>query len=511
MTNTENNKRIAKNTAMLYFRMLITMAVSLYTSRIVLNTLGVEDFGIYNVVGGFVTMFAFLNSAMSSATQRFLTVELGRKDFMQLKNVFSMSVSIHFLIAGIILIFSETVGLWFVNSQLVIPIERLEAANWVYQFSIMALLVSIVSVPYNAIVIAHERMNVYAWVSIVEVALKLLIVFMLQWMGFDKLKLYAVLMFSVALIIRIVYGIYCRINFTESRFSLHWNKPLFKTLISFASWNLWGNIAAVLFNQGINILLNIFFGPAINAARAIAYHVRSAVDGFVQNFQTALRPQIIKSYADDDLIYMHQLVFQGAKYSFFLLFILSLPILLETRAILTIWLKIVPEYSVVFTRLVIINILIDCVSGTLMTAAQASGKIKLYQGVVGGILLLNLPVSYLFLKFGFSPEVALYVSIGISIVALFARLKILSPLVNLNISEYMNAVVFRIIPVVLFAVIPPVIVYLSFEENFLRLLLTGISSIMSVLIAIYFIGLAKIEQEFMNRKIKQLIKKEKSR
>jgi O-antigen/teichoic acid export membrane protein len=507
MTNTENNKRIAKNTAMLYFRMLIIMAVSLYTSRIILNTLGVEDFGIYNVVGGFVVMFGFLNSAMSSATQRFLTIELGRKDYGQLKNVFSLSVSIHFMIAGLILILSETVGLWFVNSQLTIPYERLSAANWVYQFSIMALLVSIVSVPYNAIIIAHERMNVFAWISIVEVALKLLIVFMLQWFGYDKLKLYAVLVFSVSLIIRVVYGVYCRMSFSESKFSFHWDKSLFKTLISFASWNLWGNLAAVLFNQGINVLLNIFFGPVVNAARAIAYQVRSAVDGFVQNFQTALRPQIIKSYASKDLVYMHQLIFQGAKYSFYLLFILSLPILLETKIILNLWLKTVPDYTVIFTRLVIINILIDSVSGTLMTAANASGKIKLYQGVVGGLLLLNLPVSYLFLKRGFTPEVTLYVSITISMVALYARLKILRPLVNLSISEYLNAVVLRIIPVVVVACIPPAFVYLSLEENFIRLLLTGITSIVSVLITIYYIGLGKTEQQFMNSKIKQLLKK----
>ena len=506
----ENNKRIAKNTAMLYIRMLLTMAVSLYTSRIVLNTLGVEDFGIYNVVGGFVTMFGFLNSAMASATQRFLSFEIGKKDYRQLRNVFSMSVNIHFIIAFVIFVFAETVGLWFLNTQLTIPPERMLAAKWVYQFSILSLMVNMVSVPYNAIIIAHERMNVFAWVSIAEVSLKLLIVFMLQWFGFDKLKLYAVLMFAVALIIRLIYGVYCNQKFKESKFRYYWDKPLFKTLMSYAGWNLWGNAASVIMDQGVNILINIFFGPVVNAARGITYQVRGAMNQFVINFQMAMNPQIIKSYAADDLKYMHQLIFQGAKYSFFLLFALSLPVLFETQFILKLWLKIVPEYTVIFTRLVIINILIDSVSGPLMTAAQASGKIKLYQSVVGGLLILNLPISYLFLKLGFSPEVTLNVSIGIAIVALFARLKIISPLIRLNIFDYLKSVVFRIIPVAFIAIILPALVYMFLQESFYRLLGVGVFSLISATITIYFVGLGRAEQIFIYAKAKQYFTKIKS-
>lgn len=313
----KSNKRIAKNTLMLYFRMILTMLVSLYTSRVVLNTLGVEDFGIYNVVAGFVTMFGFLNSAMASATQRFLAFEIGKGDHDQLRNVFSMSVNIHFLIAFIIFILAETIGLWFVNTQLTIPAGRMGAAQCVYQFSILAMMVTMVSVPYNAMIIAHERMNVFAWVSIIEVSLKLFIVFMLQWFGFDKLKFYAVLTFCVSLIIRFIYGFYCSRQFKESRFRYFWDRPLFKTLASYAGWNLWGNIAAVLQGEGVNVLLNIFFGPVINAARGIAFQVKGAVNQFVANFQMAMNPQIIKSYAVNDLKYMHQLIFRGAKYSFF--------------------------------------------------------------------------------------------------------------------------------------------------------------------------------------------------
>jgi len=275
------------------------MAVTLYTSRIILNILGVEDYGIYNVVGGFVTMFGFLNSAMASATQRFFSFEIGRKDYNQLRNVFSMSVNIHFIIAVAILLIAETVGLWFVNTQLTIPHERMVAARWVYHFSVFALMVNMVSVPYNAIIIAHERMKVFARISIIEVGLKLLIVFMLQWFGFDKLKFYAVLMFIVALLIRLIYGIYCNRSFKESKFRKYWDKTLFNTLINYAGWNLWGNAASIIMGQGVNVLLNIFFGPVVNAARGIAYQVRSALNQFVFNFQLAMNPQIIKSYAAD--------------------------------------------------------------------------------------------------------------------------------------------------------------------------------------------------------------------
>ncbi|PKP41376.1 MAG: hypothetical protein CVT93_08525 [Bacteroidetes bacterium HGW-Bacteroidetes-10] len=482
---------------MLYMRMLLSLAVSLYTSRIVLNTLGVQDFGIYNVVGGFVSMLGFLNSSMSSATQRFLSFEIGRNDSFQFARVFSMSVSIHIFIGVIILILAESVGLWFVNVHLTIPPERLSAANWVYHFSVIAFIVGVISVPYNSVIIAHERMNVFAWVSIVEVSLKLLIVFMLLWFGFDKLKLYAVLVFVVSLIIRFIYSIYCNRNFPESKFRLFWDKPLFITLISYAGWSLWGSAAGVLYSQGVNVLLNIFFGPAINAARGIAYQVQGAINSFVSNFQMAMNPQIIKSYASDDIKYMHQLLFQGAKYSFFLLFALSLPIIIETEIILKLWLKIVPEYTVIFTQLVIVNILIDSISGPLMTAAQASGKIKLYQGVVGGLLLLILPLSYLFFKLGFPAESTFYISILISIIATYARLIILRNLVHINIVYFLKVVVSKIIIVCSIAIFIPLTFRIIMVESSFRFVLVGLSSITCTLCSIYFIGLNKTEKEYL--------------
>lgn len=481
--------------------MLLTMAVSLYTARVVLNTLGIEDYGIYNVVAGFVTMFGFLNSAMASATQRFLAFEIGRNDKIQLRNVFSMSINIHFLIASIILILAGTVGLWFVNSQLTIPTDRMAASRFVYLFSIFTLLVNMVSVPYNALIIAHERMNVFAWVSIVEVSLKLLIVFMLQWFGFDKLKFYAILMFGLALLIRLIYGVYCNRKFNESKFRFYWDKPLFKTLASYAGWNLWGNAAVAIMGQGVNILLNIFFGPAVNAARGIAYQIRGAVNQFVHNFQMAMNPQIIKSYAANDLKYMHQLIFQGAKFSFFLLFTLTLPIILEAEIVLSIWLKTVPEYTVVFTRLVLINILIDSISGPLMTAAQASGKIKLYQGVIGGLLIFNLPVSYLFLKLGFLPEITIYVSIGISIIALIIRLLILKNLVKLDILKFIYQVIFRIQIVGIIALLAPFLLFVILDDSLTRLFLVGFCSFFCSVFTIYLVGLNASEKKYCIRVI----------
>lgn len=503
----ENNKRIAKNTLLLYIRMLLTMGVSLYTSRIVLNTLGVSDFGIYNVVGGVVMMFAFLNSSMSSATQRFFSFELGRRDYEQLKKVFNMSVNIHAIIAFIIFVLAETIGLWFLNAKLVIPVERMEAANWVYQFSILSFMLTIMGVPYNAMIIARERMNVYAYVSIIEVILKLVIVFILVYLGYDKLKIYAILVFAVAAVIWCIYKFYCNRNFSETKYRFFWDKELYKTLMNYAGWNLFGNIAGVAMGQGVNILLNLFFGPIVNAARGIAFQVNSAVNGFVSNFQMAMNPQIIKSYASDDLKYMRQLIYRGSKYSFFLLFLLALPILMETELILHWWLKIVPNYTVLFCRLILINTLIDCVSGTLMTSAQASGKIKVYQAVVGGLLLLILPISYVLLKMGLPPQTTLYVSISISIIALLARLKVISKLIALSIVEFSQSVLVPVFLVSFLSVIFPIILKFSISNEILRFFSVFMSSIISVTISVYFLGLKKVEQTFMINKARLFVLK----
>ena len=504
----ENNKykRMVKNASMLYFRMLLTMAVTLYTSRVILQALGVEDFGIYNVVAGFVTMLGFLHGAMSSATQRFLSFELGKPDQKDVRGIFSMSMNIHILIAVFVLVLGETIGLWFMKTQLTIPADRILAAEWVFHLSLLAFMVTIVSVPYNALIIAHERMSIFAWVSIINVILKLLIVFMLSWFGMDKLILYAVLSLIVVFIIFMVYRSYCKSMFIESRFRLYWDKKLFNIMLSYTGWNLWGNIAAVMSSQGVNVLLNIFFGPSVNAARAIAMQVSGALNSFVQNLQVAINPQIIKSYAAKDMAYMHQLVCYGAKYNFFVLFFLAMPVLINTDLILSAWLGIVPKYTSIFVQLIIVNILIDCISAPLMTSAQATGKIRLYQSVVGGILLLNLPFSYLILKMGGNPHTVIYAGIITSIIAFLARLIILKKLTLLPVTQYLKEVVGRGVLIIIAVAILYRLLFIWLLGNMGFWWESTIISI-CVLCAIAILGFDKSERNFMLRKFKSEINK----
>lgn len=477
------------------------MLVSLYTSRVILNVLGVEDYGINNVVGGVVTMFAFFNSAMSSATQRFLSFEIGKGDFVQLRKTFNATLIIHVGIAILVLILAETIGLWFVKTYLVIPAERMEAALWIYHFSVLSFLVSIIQVPYNAMIISRERMNVYAYISILEVCLKLLIVFMLTAISFDKLKLYGVLHFGVVFIVAFIFRTYTRKHFEESKFLLVRDKQLYRTIFSFSAWNLLGNIAVIMKGQGVNILLNLFYGPVVNAARAIAYQVQGALYGFVQNFQVALKPQIIKSYAANNLEYMHQLIFRGTKFSFYLLFGLSLPIMLEPEIILKLWLKTVPEYSVIFLQLVLIDIIVESISGLLVTSVHASGKIKSYQIVVGTLFLLNLPISYLFLKKGYQPEITMYVSIIITILALISRVFMVSKLVDFSRMDYSKKVLIPILLVSVVSIIPPLLIQQHCEAGGTRSFLVVLSSIFTFILAVCFIGLNRVEKDFIKSKV----------
>jgi O-antigen/teichoic acid export membrane protein len=507
MSNIENSKRIAINTVLLYFRMFISMGVALYTSRIVLNTLGVEDFGIFNVVGGIVMMFSFLNASMSTATQRFLSFEIGKKNLIQLKKTFSMSINIHIIIAIVIFIFAETVGLWFLNNKLVIPIYRLEAANWVYQFSILSLIVNVIRVPFNSLIIAHERMKMFAYVCIFEAILKLIIVLLLIRLEFDKLKLYSILIFIVTLIICFTYWLYCHNNFKKTKYIFYWKNKLFKTLISYGGWNLFGGISGVAMQNGLNILLNLFFGPIVNAARGISFQVNAAVNGFVSNFQIAMYPQIVKSYAKDDIKYMHKIIFQGSKYSFYLLLFITLPILIETESVLTYWLGMVPKYTVLFCRLVLINSLIDCISGPLMTATQATGKIKVYQAIVGSLLLINLPISYLILQNGFPPETVLFVSIIISIIALFVRLYLVMRLIDLSFKGFVINVLLRILVVSSTSIIVPVIFKYIMNPNLMQFFVVILASFLSVLFFIYWLGLEIKEKVFVKNKFNLLLLK----
>ena len=506
MSNSENNKRIAKNTVMLYIRMLITMGVSLFTSRVILQTLGVEDYGIYAVVGGIVSMFTFLNGGMVSATQRYLNFELGRGNQEQLTKVFSTSLQIHFLISLVVLLLSETIGLWFLYEKLVIPAERLDAAFWVFQFSIVACVVSLISVPYNAVIIAHEKMSAFAYMSILEVVLKLLIVYLLYISPWDKLVVYAALLLCVSLLMRWIYARYCKKYFPESHYTHRVDKSLFKEMFSFSGWSLWGNLAAMLYSQGLNMMLNIFFGPVVNAARGIALQVQGVVQSFVTNFQMALNSQITKNYASGDLDQMHNLMFRSARFSFFLLFLLALPILIEANYILHLWLGVVPDDTVVFMRWIIGVSLIYTIANPCVIANQATGKVKVYQAVVGGILLLILPASYVALILGAPAYSVFIIHFCVECIAQFARMYMLRNLIQLPLRAYIKNIYMPVLVVVILSILLPIVVHLQLAEGFMRLIGVGLTCVISVAFSIFIFGLTQGERTFFINKIYSLVR-----
>jgi O-antigen/teichoic acid export membrane protein len=493
----QKNKRIAKNTMYLYIRMFFTMAISLYTSRIVLSTLGVVDYGLYNVVGGVVTMFTFINFAMGCATNRFLTFELGRGNSRRLQTVFCSSVMIHWGLALLILLLGETIGLWFLNSQMNIPTERMIAANWVYQFSIFSCMLQILNVPYDATIMSHEKMGAYAYISIYEVIMKLLIVWILTIFGGDKLIIYAILIFSVNASVRIIYQVYCRIKFKEAKFHFISDKGLLREMFTYAGWSLSGSSAVILANQGVNILLNIFFGPVINAARGVAVQVQNAIQQFYSSFQRAMAPQINKSYAEGDLKYMHGLIFSSSKYSFFLLFILSLPIVLETPFILGLWLKVVPAHTVNFIRIILCISMVNALGNPIEDAAGANGRIKKFQLIVGGIRILLIPISYLVLKFYDVPEIVFAINLFLEILALIARLFIVKPLIELSLYEYFTEVVIKIFLVGLCSAILPIFIFVLTPQGVMSFFVVSFVSMSSVCLSIYFVGLSNEEKKYV--------------
>lgn len=496
------NKTIAKNTLLLYFRMFLVMGVTLYTSRIVLDQLGVSDYGLYSLVGGVVSMFAFFNSAMSSATQRYLAFDLGQEDEIKLQKTFGATLTIHIGIAILILILAETIGLWYVNNKIVLPPDRLFAANVVYQFSIAAALVGVIQIPYDAMIIAHERMNIYAYVSILEVSLKLGAVFLLVFLDGDKLILYAIFIFIVSVVIRIIYQVYCRRNFKASKYIFNYDKKYYRELISYSGWNLFGNVASVARGQGLNVVLNLFYGTVVNAAYGLTLQVQGAVNLFVTNFTKAVNPQIIKSYSRGDLARSHLLITKSSKFSFLLMLLIVTPILFNTDYILILWLKEVPEYTKSFVQLSLIAILIDSLSGVLMTGAQATGRIKRYQAVVGTLIFLNLPISFILLKMNFEPNIVFFVVIIISLVSFNFRLYFLKEVMNFPIVEYHKQVTLRITLIVLcFGGI-----YLFRQKhlinNFYEFLYQSICLMVMGTLFIYVLGIDRKERKLMTSYIK---------
>lgn len=506
----ENTKRIAKNTLMLYVRMLFGMLVSLYTSRVVLQALGVEDYGIYNVVGGVVAMFSMISSSLSSSVSRFLTFELGKGNLEGLKRVFSTSLSIHVALVLVIVLLSETLGLWFLNTHMTIPENRLYAANWVFQASVLTFVINLLSVPFSASIVSHERMSAFAYIGILDIMLRLLIVLFIAYSGwnFDRLIVYALLLVGVVCIMQAIYWNYCTRNFEECKFGLSFDVSCWKEMSSFAGWNFIGCTAGLLKEQGVNILLNLFIGPVINAARGIANTVNNVLASFSGNFMTALNPQITKSYAAGNYDYMFSLVERGSRFSYYILLLFALPMLFETEFVLTLWLKHYPAHTVNFVRLILIVTMCDILSNTLINLQVATGKIRNYQLVVGGMLLMNFPLSYFCLKMGFPPESTLIVALIVAVCCLFLRLFFLRKMVGLSMKRYLCKVCGNILFVTLVAAIIPALLFFRMSDGWARFLIICIISILITIISIYWIGCNANERNFIREKVFRIIRKQ---
>lgn len=504
----EPTRRIAKNTAALYVRMLLSMIVTLYTSRVVLEVLGVEDYGLYNVVGGIVVLFSFLNTSMSGATARFITFELGRNTHRRLQETFTSALIIHLGIAIVTLIVAETIGLWLLKTQLTIPEGRMQAASWIYQFSILAVMVSFTQVPYNASIIAHERMSIYAYIEILNVSLKLLIVYLLTLAHCDKLILYGALILGVNIAIASIYRLYCIRQFAECRVRWQWIPSILKPMLSFSGWDLYGNMSVAARTQGINILLNIFFGTVANAAAGIAAQVQSAVGAFANNIMTAVKPQIIKSYACGEKAYMTRLIYSSSRFMYLLLLVLSLPILVDTHFVLSIWLKTVPEYTTAFCRLTLLFNFFAILSTVLVTGVHATGNIKRPSLINGTLYLSVIPLTYIAFRFGGNPVVpfvcnVLFVCVG-AIINLFSLKKYVP---EISVGTFFMQVLGRVLCVSAASAILPVAILLSCDEGWLRFISIGVSSLITTLTFSYLLALNDQERSFVRLFIVQKLKR----
>lgn len=504
-----NNKRIAKNTLFLYFRMILVMGVTLYTSRIILESLGDSGYGLYSVIGGIVALFSIISGSLSSAISRFFTYELGTGNFDRLRLIFSSSVCIQILLSiGMILVFTP-VSIWFINNKMNIPDGDYTSAYWVLGFSIVTFCVNLMSVPFNAAIVSHEEMSVFSYVSVIEVCLKLGISYLVTVFDDKRVIVYAALLLGVSVIVQTIYMLYCRRKFPECRISPRLNLRTLKEIGGFAGWNFIGVASGVLRNQGNNIILNLFYGTVVNAAYAIAMQVNNAVSQLSDNFMVSVNPQITKYCASQEINEMHKLIFRSSKLSFFLTWILVLPIIVNTPYILYLWLVDVPSNTAVFVQLIMICAASESVSKPLITAMLATGKIRNYQIVVGGLQMMNLPISYVILKIGGSAYWPLVVVLIISQLCLIARLYMLRGMINLKVWQFMRQVYFKDIAVVILSLLLPVIIliFLPNTESFGSFTFRTITYILWTSVVILFIGLTASERSFICDRLKSVIKK----
>ena len=486
-----------KNTFFLYIRMFVIMCINLVAVRLLLQALGETDYGIFNVVGGVVAMLSFLSSTMSSASQRFYACHLGTNNVVELRKVFGVSVSTFILIVIVSVIIAETFGLWVVSSKLTIPLERMHAAYWVYQFSIVTFSMNILCVPFVALVIASERMNFYAIVSVVDSVLKLIIILLISVLSYDKLLFYGGLYMLISFANIIAYIAYTRKCFrNEVGIRPLWDAKSFKDLFSYCSWYMFGSVAQVVRSQGINILLNIFFNPIVNTARGLAYQVNAAVSMFVTSFYQAVRPQIIKRYASEEYDSIQSLVINSTKFSYYLVLLFAIPLIVLMPEVLGLWLHTIPDNAVLFTRLVIIITMIDTTGFPLSTSICADGNIKLFQIVSGCILLLNLPVSYIFLRMGGKPETTMYIAILMAIIAQVVRVHFAKNLYNLNLKKYGKMTIVLLLTTILSFALPGILKEYIPTIGIMNLVLHLSVDIIWIMLVVMSIGLNVDERKF---------------
>lgn len=477
------------------------MVVSLYTSRVVLNALGVEDFGIWGVLGGIVAMFSFINSSLSSSIFRFLAHAIGTRDEEKINKTYSASIIVHIGLAILILILCETIGRWFLAEKLVVPDAKRAMSVVVFHIVIITSCISLLSVPFNSVIIAYERMSVYAYMSIIDVVFKLIIAYIVYVVPTNKLIWYAVMMLTTTLLVLVFYYLYVKIKFKNLRFQQVKDSVLFKSLLGFSGWSIVGNLAYVGYTQGLNMLINMFFGPVVNAARSISLQIEQTVRKFVGDFQTAVNPQIIKNYAQNELDQMHLLIMRGSKFSLYLLFLFALPIMLETDTILLLWLKQVPEHTVAFCRIMFLVIALETISNSVGIGIVATGNIKYLHIIVGSILLLIVPISYFVLKAGAPAESVFIVYLLVEIIAVIARLAIANWQIKLPVSTFIIRVIIKPTLVIILASLIPLLMRLTMADGTMRFVLVLFVGVLTSLCCIYFIGLDSSERKFVQDKI----------
>lgn len=488
---------------MLYFRMALILLVTLYTSRIILNALGVVDFGIYNVVAGVVVLFSFLNSALMNASQRYLSIAVESRDEGEIQSVFSTCMLLHLILCLILLILAETVGLWFLNENLSIPQERLIAANWVYQSAVLSTCINVMRVPYHSVIIAKEEMSFFAILSIVESLLKLLVAYLITVIAFDRLESYSILLLIVAALVYLIYAYKCHKAYSI-KLSFRPKIDLIGEIASFSGWNIFGGVADVGYKQGTNMILNVFSGVTLNAAMGIAMQVRGALYSFVSNLQIAANPQIIKSYNNGEYERYQNLVYSISKYSFFLIYLIALPVILNMHILLDFWLKTPPEYASSFCVLTLIFCLVDSLSGPLWTSMQAMGNIKNYQIVISLLLLLNLPFTYISLSRGMSPNSLLYIQIAICVCSIFVRLLFSQNYAKISVESYLRNVLLPIAFIVILSL--PIPLYLAtILSGLTKLIATTCICVVFTTISIWLVGLKQRERNVVIAFIKSKI------